>query len=297
MKKRISILCWILVFIACFSLSCLAQIQVDAGEELSVCAAAPGAILGGSPTANNGMAPYTYQWTLLSDLTNCTPFSASQFLSLTNVSNPVMISPDLVDLCDNNSLYFEVLVTDQMGQTARDTQIVHISNIQMGLVISTDTIFSVGQSISLQASPFALGIAPYTYSWSPTNGLDDPTNLSPNASPGVTTFYEFTVTDAAGCSATQMAHEVYVDYIDGLQEISSICALRFPNPISTEIPIFLPQCEAIDSYLLVDVQGRILGGFEGGEKLNTTSLSGMIWLLGIKEDRVIASSKIYLLSK
>ncbi|HVM50452.1 MAG TPA: autotransporter-associated beta strand repeat-containing protein [Candidatus Acidoferrum sp.] len=46
------------------------------------------------------------------------------------------------------------------------------------------------------------GTPPYTYSWSPTTGLSDPTAANPTAEIGSTTTYTVTVTDQNGCTAT-----------------------------------------------------------------------------------------------
>jgi hypothetical protein len=43
---------------------------------------------------------------------------------------------------------------------------------------------------------------PSTISWSPTDGLSDPTSLTPTATPTMTTNYTLTVTDARGCEAS-----------------------------------------------------------------------------------------------
>ncbi len=46
------------------------------------------------------------------------------------------------------------------------------------------------------------GTGPYTYSWTPTGGLDNSNAANPNASPSATTVYTVVVTDNLGCSAT-----------------------------------------------------------------------------------------------
>ncbi len=46
------------------------------------------------------------------------------------------------------------------------------------------------------------GKSPYTYSWTPTTGLNDSTKPNPTASPTSTTTYTVTVTDANGCTDT-----------------------------------------------------------------------------------------------
>ncbi len=48
------------------------------------------------------------------------------------------------------------------------------------------------------------GLAPYVNpTWSPATGLDDPTSLSPTASPASTTVYSFTIEDDNGCTSTE----------------------------------------------------------------------------------------------
>ena len=54
------------------------------------------------------------------------------------------------------------------------------------------------------------GTGPYTYSWTPTTGLDDPTAANPTASPTVTTIYTLTLTDSLG--TPQATDEVTVTF-------------------------------------------------------------------------------------
>ena len=58
-----------------------------------------------------------------------------------------------------------------------------------------------GDSVEIGGDPTASGGTPsYTYSWTPTTGLDDPTIANPTASPNSTTTYTVLVTDDNGCS-------------------------------------------------------------------------------------------------
>jgi len=66
-----------------------------------------------------------------------------------------------------------------------------------------DQAICVGQSIAIGGSPAASGgTGPYTFSWTPTTGLNDATLANPTASPTVTTTYTVEVTDATGCKST-----------------------------------------------------------------------------------------------
>jgi len=60
-----------------------------------------------------------------------------------------------------------------------------------------------GQSVTLGGNPTASGGAkPYTYSWTPTTGLNDPTAPNPIATSAATTEYTVEVADASGAKAT-----------------------------------------------------------------------------------------------
>ena len=59
-----------------------------------------------------------------------------------------------------------------------------------------------GTPVQIGGSPTASGGAPpYTYSWSPAEGLDDPTAANPVATPNTDITYRVTVTDAEGVQA------------------------------------------------------------------------------------------------
>jgi autotransporter-associated beta strand protein len=60
-----------------------------------------------------------------------------------------------------------------------------------------------GSGVTIGGSPTASGGSGtgYTYSWSPSSGLNDSTLANPTASPATTTTYTVTVTDAGGCNA------------------------------------------------------------------------------------------------
>ncbi len=67
-------------------------------------------------------------------------------------------------------------------------------------VTSQDETICLGESVTLTTS--SEGIAPFTYSWTPTTGLDDPTSAAPVATPASTTTYTVVVTDNIGCTSS-----------------------------------------------------------------------------------------------
>lgn len=64
------------------------------------------------------------------------------------------------------------------------------------------------QSVTLSSTASG-GTPGYSYSWSPTTGVNSPTSASTSVSPTVTTTYTLTVTDANGCTKT-VSKTIYV---------------------------------------------------------------------------------------
>lgn len=64
-----------------------------------------------------------------------------------------------------------------------------------------DDVTIISGNSTMLAGSAGGGTPPYTYSWSPTAGLDDATSASPTATPTATTTYTLTVVDAAGATA------------------------------------------------------------------------------------------------
>ncbi|MCI0551037.1 MAG: PKD domain-containing protein, partial [Anaerolineae bacterium] len=66
-----------------------------------------------------------------------------------------------------------------------------------------DQALCLGQAVTLGGSPTATGgTSPYTYSWTPPTGLNNPALSNPTASPASTTTYTVQVTDAFGRTAS-----------------------------------------------------------------------------------------------
>ena len=72
-----------------------------------------------------------------------------------------------------------------------DYRITILSGVGDASVTTNDDVICNGESTQLQA--LAVGFGPYTYSWSPITGLDDPTSPNPTASPTTTTNYTVTI--------------------------------------------------------------------------------------------------------
>lgn len=98
----------------------------------------------------------------------------------------------------------QLLVKDSSNPVCADTvtkNVVVDNNLKLELP-NSDTI-CVGDSTMLAGLKVSCGVPPYTYSWSHSSTLDDPTAKMPVASPTSTTTYVVTVVAADNSTATE----------------------------------------------------------------------------------------------
>ncbi|MEM9822600.1 MAG: hypothetical protein AAF985_16075, partial [Bacteroidota bacterium] len=122
------------------------------------------------------------------DCTNFTPKS--------NCWNPGFESSGTLainDLIVGEIYYIHV---DGWGEDFCDYSIAVNHGVASISVTAQDTTICNGQSTQLQA--IAIGAGPFTYAWSPTFGLNDPTSPSPIANPATSTTYTVTITGPSG---------------------------------------------------------------------------------------------------
>lgn len=93
-----------------------------------------------------------------------------------------------------------------------------------------DRTINSGDSVMIGGIPAATGGGGgYTYVWTPTLGLDDPSGSNPVASPANTTDYTLTVTDGRGC---QESDEVNVTVTEPV-----LCGISGPDSICEDGPV------------------------------------------------------------
>ncbi len=125
--------------------------------------------------ANGGTPPYAYEWD----------------------TNPAQDSSTATGLAPGT---YTVTVTDDNGCSVSAT-----ADVPAGLSADagSDVLSCAGLAEMIGGNPTANGgFPPFTYSWSPANGLSDETLSNPFASPLSTTTYSVTVTDNTGATAT-----------------------------------------------------------------------------------------------
>lgn len=163
------------------------QLQVDAGEDTSFCDQGE-VVIGGNPTAQGGVDPYTYRWFLkapkidvLGDAHWC-----ETFLSDTTVANPEVISAYNFDTNAHIPVTIYVEVTDFLDSSNIDSINLlgkrhTLSDGKYGL-----TAFR-GDTVTLTPGYFHSPFEPYSYSWgynenfvSDTNQMEVRMYLNPN---------------------------------------------------------------------------------------------------------------------
>jgi gliding motility-associated-like protein len=105
---------------------------------------------------------------------------------------------------------YTVLVKNQFGCEELKTFIRDVKSLAATIDISKDTICPGEKSILTVSTT---GGTDFTYNWSPSSTLDDPTSGTPEATPNETTTYSVTVSDVNNCSTTADARISFIDLL------------------------------------------------------------------------------------
>jgi hypothetical protein len=193
-----------------------AQLKVDAGNDVVLCfsdLATSTALLGGSPTASGGVEPYTYTWSG-KIWQNYGPKDsmwvyASYFLNDTTQSNPTFKRGKI----PFDWPVFNLKVEDAAGNVQYDTvKIIDGSIWILNSYIPPKTI-KRGDSIKFYGDIYFYEnkFLPMQYTFSPTYGLTDPTDLYGWARPDTSTTYYLQVVNSVGCVAKISYWRINVD--------------------------------------------------------------------------------------
>jgi len=164
----------------------------NAGMDKEICAG-QSVTIGGNPTATSGTPPYIYSWTPMTGLNNAT------------IANPTASSA--------STTTYTVQVTDANGAMATDQMIVTV-NPKPVADAGVDRAVLFGLTTTLGGGSTASGgTPPYTYSWSPITGLNNPNAANPKARMTSTVTYTVTVTDAKGCITTDQVIVTVQGYV------------------------------------------------------------------------------------
>lgn len=165
-------------FQVCYGITIEAQ-RLDCGDRLALSYT--------SPREDDVVAWY-------SDADPSTPFSSEPTVTLT--------------LTEDRNIW--VTVSRSWGCTVR-ADMTLLANPETVVDTGGDRSLCVGDSLVLGGNPTAQGsFLPYTYQWSPAEGMDDPTAANPRVWPAATTSYELT-TFSGGCEVARSTVTVTVD--------------------------------------------------------------------------------------
>lgn len=125
-----------------------------------------------------------------------------------------------------------------------------------------DWTIAIDDSVAIGGSPAATGgSGGYIYFWTPTSGLDDPSEPNPMASPTNTTDYTLTVTDESGC---QDSDEVRVTVTEPI-----LCGISGPDSVCEDGPtatFYYVGEDLMESSAIFDlawkVDGQVVGSGE-----------------------------------
>lgn len=180
---------------ALLSLNSYSQCIADAGPDQHWCglSSTDTISLGGTPTGNNGQAPYIYQWSIDPISIGSTTFDASVFLDDTTAANPKLLDSW------GNEMTFYLKVTDALNTVCYDTVKITVSEFSIHLGTLSFTI-NAGDSIKLDAPNVMSALPVDSILWRPNHGLIDSNSVRPWAKPTRDINYYCIVWDAAGCS-------------------------------------------------------------------------------------------------
>lgn len=149
---------------------------IDSGESINL-----------NGIVSGGTAPYTYSW------------SPASTLSDANIFNPIA-SPEL-------TTEYVLTVTDAQNKTATDIITVTV-NHTLNVHACNDVYITGSTNVKLYVNVTG-GVAPYSYSWTPEETLDDASVYNPTANTLTTTTYTVTVNDSDNNSASDVV-TVYI---------------------------------------------------------------------------------------
>lgn len=257
----------IIIILSLFSLNKLsAQLIANAGPDIHSCQYdqnVDNLFIGGSPTAQFGTPPYTYQWNM-EDIVlggGCTYIIIQVNDVLDDIYAP---NPRITDRFAADQIPFYLTVTDALGNISKDTCIVNFSNFVHNQTFWTYHI-NLGDSILLfQNINVTGGIPPLTYQWQPSQGLTD-THIETGfwAQPTQSTFYYATITDAMGCQAIGSPYYNVIVNTVAVDEFQNSTPFSiYPNPVSNFLNIKNSESMEIHNVKIFDMQGKLLQNIE-----------------------------------
>ncbi|MEO1451339.1 MAG: hypothetical protein AAFV07_17540, partial [Bacteroidota bacterium] len=167
-------------------------------------------------TPIGGTAPYYFSWTCDDPLGNC------GFSNGNNNDQDPVVNP-------SDTTTYAVQITDNNGCTSEfDDVIVRVNKLPIADAGPDTSVCrgSLGTRLNCTIVNPLEAPGPYTYTWSPPEGLNDPHVVDPFANPDSTTIYTVIVGSANGCTSTNTT----------LDPLSTVTVTVKPTPLAETGP-------------------------------------------------------------
>ncbi|MBU1614029.1 PKD domain-containing protein, partial [bacterium] len=198
---------------------------------------------------------------------------------------------------NNSGTYTVTLtVTDSSGCTDDDQVTITVNPCDTSCTVTanagSDVSVCSGTCATLNGSASG-GSSPYTYSWSPANGLSNPNIANPEACPDTTTSYTLTVTDNNGCSVTGQVivtvRDCPIEVEPGQVKIQG-GKKGYVNPVSGEKAtiIFEPKESGKVTIRIYTLRGRLVWE-KTEESVNAGKRKTVDWDCKNTKDEMVAS--------
>lgn len=260
------------------------------GEQGNFASVATGSIANTSYCSNtsaNITVPFTVTGTVnsgnqyIAQLSNSTGSFASPTVigSLNSTSNgSLSINATIPSgLTAGTNYLIRVIATDPAttGTNSSTTLTINAAPSASVIALPANGIICQGESITLQGNGGA------SYSWSPSNTVDNATAQTVSATPLVTTMYTVTVTGQNGCASTA-TFTVTVDDCAALKELSETDIIIYPNPAKNFINFSIANSEKANQVSIFDLNGKIVLSGLNSEKIDISSLTEGEYLILLK---------------
>ncbi|HEY8404193.1 MAG TPA: T9SS type A sorting domain-containing protein [Flavobacteriales bacterium] len=148
---------------------------------------------------SGGTEPYSFYWDCFWQLYPGSSITMDEYDIL---DDPTSIHPTIINSAQGDTIHLHLSITDAELNTCEASILVITACFPTTLLgICEWATINPGESVALCTEVYTC-IEPTSYSWTPSNSLDDPNIRFPIASPTENTLYTLTLTDPVGCSAT-----------------------------------------------------------------------------------------------
>ena len=199
------------------------------------------------------------------------------------LDDPMSAAP-IATITENTT--YTLTVEDEAGCTATTSITLSVYNLPQPSVSAWNETICIGSSTQL------IAIEPNgsSFSWSPTDGLNNPNVNAPSASPTETTTYTVTATTMQGCTSSAEI-TIVVDACNGIADNqNTLNCTVYPNPASDILNIDLPNVPNADVQIF-NTTGQLM---IAQKATATTSINVSDFAKGLYYVSITADEKSYL---